>query len=145
MKIAIVVAEFNPEITHGLLSGAQNFFKEEKGISISSDDILYAPGAFEIPLIAKKLAETGRFDGIVCLGAVIKGDTAHFEFISLGATYGLMQSMLLTGVPISFGVLTTYNDEQAQLRSQSGKENKGREAAEALWKSISILKKITTP
>src|SRR6185437_12119087 len=92
-------------------------------------DLFEAPGAFEIPLIAQTLAETGRYDGIIGLGCVIKGETAHFEYISQSASLGLIQAMLKTGIPISFGILTTYTDGQAAARSRPGVENKGREAA----------------
>ncbi len=85
MKFAIVVSEFNPEITNGLLKGAKKFLATKK-IVVSAKDIFMAPGAFETPLYAQTLARTGKYAGVICLGCVIKGDTAHFEFISLGAT-----------------------------------------------------------
>jgi 6,7-dimethyl-8-ribityllumazine synthase len=142
-KFAIIVSRFNSEVTEGLLSGALAYFNE-KQISKESLEIVYAPGAFEIPLIAKKLANTHRFGGVVCLGAVIKGETAHFEFISGGAAYGIMQAMLDTETPLSFGVLTTYDDEQAIKRSQTtgdlAAHNKGREAAAACYETFLLLK-----
>lgn len=141
-KVAIIVSQFNPEVTHGLLAGARAFLKE-KGIEPTEKDIFDAPGAFEIPLLAQKLAKTHVYQGIVCLGCVIKGDTAHFEFISLGATLGLVQANLSTEIPITFGILTTYSDEQAKERSRLGHpENKGREAAAACFESMEILKRI---
>ncbi len=100
------------------------------------------PGAFEIPLIAQTLAECGRYDGVVCLGCVIKGDTAHFEFISLGAAAGLMQATLNTEVPVTFGILTTYTDEQARIRSRDDAANKGREAAAACVETLDTLARI---
>src|SRR5689334_816350 len=112
MKIAIIVSQFNPEVTDGLLRGALLYLQEKK-IAVSETDIFKAPGAFEIPLMAQVLSQTGKYQGVVCLGCVIKGDTAHFEFISLGATVGIMQASLQTKTPISFGILTTYNDDQA--------------------------------
>lgn len=142
-RYAIVVSEFNPEVTQGLLSGAKRYFRE-KGIPHEDSDLFYSPGAFEIPLIAQKLARTGKYAGVICLGCVIKGDTAHFEFISLGATIGLMQSMLQTEVPITFGILTTYTDGQALLRSRENEENKGIEAASACVASANLLRKIET-
>ena len=93
-------------------------------------------------MLAKTLAETKNFAGIICLGAVIKGDTAHFEFISLGATMGIMQAMLETRTPISFGILTTYTDEQAVARSRDDAHNKGREAAAACWELACQLSKL---
>lgn len=140
-KFACVVSQFNEPITSGLLQGAQEFLLEKK-ISPADLDIVRAPGAFEIPLIAQKLAKTGKYAGVICLGCVIKGDTAHFEFISLGATLGLMQGMLATEVPVTFGILTTYTEEQAMLRSKPGHENKGREAANACWETVELLREI---
>ena len=123
------------------LVGALRFLTE-KGISHAQEDTFYAPGAFEIPLIAKKLARTRSYDGVICLGSVIKGETAHFEFISLGATIGIQLSMLETEVPISFGILTTYTEDQAEARSRDNAENKGLEAAKACLESASLLKQI---
>lgn len=141
MKLAIVVSRFNKEVTEGLLKGALEYLKE-KDIVPSPNDIYRAPGAFETPLIAQKLARTGRYNGVICLGCVIKGDTAHFEFISLGATMGIMQASLATDTPISFGILTTYNDEQAEVRSTPGAHNKGREAAAACFETAHLLNRI---
>jgi 6,7-dimethyl-8-ribityllumazine synthase len=137
-RIAMIVSQFNENVTHGLSRGALAYLAEQ-GIQVAKDHIFSAPGAFEIPLMAKKLAQTGAFDGVVCLGCVIKGDTAHFEFISLGAATGLMSATLETGVPISFGVLTTYTDEQAIVRSRDDAHNKGREAAAACVESLRTL------
>ncbi len=141
MKVAILVSKFNEEVTDGLLWGAREVLKE-KEIAFDEKDLFWLPGAFEIPLIAKKLAQTGRYQAIIALGCVIKGDTAHFEFISLGAAIGIQQVSLETGVPVSFGILTTYTDEQAQKRSSKDAHNKGREAALAVIESAQILKSI---
>jgi 6,7-dimethyl-8-ribityllumazine synthase len=143
MRIAIVYSSFNENVTQGLLNGATTYLTESK-IPLRKEDIFKAPGAFEIPLIAKHLAKTKRYDGVICLGCVIKGDTAHFEFISLGTTSGIMQAMLETEIPITFGVLTTYTDDQAILRSRENGENKGIEAAKACLEAISLLKRIKT-
>ncbi len=144
-RFAVVVSRFNSEVTEGLLSGAIAYFGEH-GVSKDDLKIVYAPGAFEMPLIAKKLAQTKRFAGVVCLGAVIKGDTAHFEFISAGATYGIMQAMLDTDTPIAFGILTTYTDDQASVRSQAqgdyASQNKGREAAAACHETAQLLARL---
>ncbi len=137
-RLAMIVSQFNENVTHGLQKGALQYLKEQ-GVKISADAIFSAPGAFEIPLMAKALAKTGAFDGVICLGCVIKGDTAHFEFISLGAATGLMNATLETGVPITFGVLTTYTDEQAVVRSRDDAHNKGREAAAACVESLRSL------
>jgi len=145
MKLAVVVSRFNTEVTGGLREGAKKVF-QEKEIPLSNITFIDAPGAFEIPLIAQTLAQSKKYDGVICLGCVIKGDTAHFEFISLGATMGIQQAMLSTGVPIAFGIITTYTDEQAVVRSAVKGEhelhNKGREAALACIETIETLRKI---
>ncbi len=141
MRFAIVVSRFNAEVTDGLLQGALEYLGE-KGAAPAPSDVFRAPGAFETPLIAQTLVRTGRYSGVICLGCVIKGDTAHFEFISLGATVGIMQASLSTNTPISFGILTTYNDEQAEARSTPGAHNKGREAAAACFETAELLRKI---
>ena len=139
MKFALITSEFNPEVTEGLRAGALEVMEEQ---GIPSPDLFPAPGAFEMPLIAKSLAATGKYNGVICLGCVIKGDTAHFEFISLGAAVGIQNASLETGVPIAFGILTTYTDEQARVRSLPDAHNKGREATLAVISSAKILKHI---
>lgn len=141
-RIAIVVSRFNEKVTGGLAKGAQEWLAEHQIPFNVSKDLLYAPGAFELPLIAQTLAKSGKYDGVVCLGCVIKGDTAHFEYISLGATIGIMQASLATETPISFGILTTYTAEQAEIRSEENKENKGREAVAACIESLALIQKI---
>ena len=150
LKFAIIRSRFNEEVTGGLEQGAVAYLSEQgimpgtsPGTANGTLDFFLAPGAFELPLMAKLLAKTKIYDGIICLGCVIKGDTAHFEFISLGAATGLMQASLETETPISFGVLTTYTDEQAIIRSRPGtSENKGREAAAACFEVAVFKKKI---
>jgi len=141
-RFAIVMSRFNEEVCHGLRRGSLSYLNE-MGLKESQIDLFEAPGAFETPLIAQKLAKTGRYDGVICLGCVIKGDTAHFEFISLGTSMGIMQAMLQTETPIAFGILTTYTDEQAEARSRDNAENKGREAAAACFETASLLLKIS--
>ena len=140
-KIAVVVSRFNEEVTGGLLNGALEYLKEnnyeEKDLKI-----IYCPGAFEIPLTAKHLCMSGKYCGIICLGAVIKGDTAHFEFISYAVTHGLLQLNLEYAMPVSFGVLTCYTDEQAKSRSSADAHNKGREAAGAVVDMIKLIKEL---
>ena len=138
-KLALLVSRFNTDVTHGLRDGALEWLEEH---GIRDVDVFDAPGAFELPLMAQALAKTGTYEGVICLGCVIKGDTAHFEFISLGATIGLQQAALNTEVPIAFGVLTTYTDEQAVVRSRDDVHNKGREAVAACVESIALLHKI---
>lgn len=141
MRFAVVVSRFNERINEGLLDGARATLAEA-GYALANEDLIYSPGAFEMPLLAKNLAETGRYDGVICLGSVIKGDTAHFEFISLGAAIGIQQASLLTDVPIAFGILTTYSMDQALVRSAPDAHNKGREAASACLASAQALAKI---
>jgi 6,7-dimethyl-8-ribityllumazine synthase len=139
MNLAIITSRFNEEVTLGLKKGVFQILAERNITTYREFD---APGAFEIPLIAKTLAKSGKYDGVICLGCVIKGDTAHFEFISLGAAIGIQQASLETGVPIAFGILTTYTDEQAAVRSANDAHNKGREAALACIETIEILQSV---
>jgi 6,7-dimethyl-8-ribityllumazine synthase len=140
-RFAIVVSRFNPEITDGLLTGAREALTEA---DVSDDDVavVRVPGAFELPLTAQRLAESGRFDAVVCLGCLIKGDTMHFEYIAEAATRGIADVNLATGVPVTFGVLTTLTDEQAEVRSRPGPANKGREAAQAAVEMATLLRAI---
>ncbi|MEN3174552.1 6,7-dimethyl-8-ribityllumazine synthase [Gluconobacter sp. OJA] len=138
-KMAIIVSRFNTGITGGLKNGALEWM-EERGIT--DVDVYDAPGAFELPLLAQRLAKSGKYEGVICLGCVIKGDTAHFEFISLGATIGIMQAQLATEVPVAFGILTTYTEAQAVARSREDAENKGREAAAACVESVAFLRNV---
>jgi 6,7-dimethyl-8-ribityllumazine synthase len=133
------VSSFNEEVTGGLARGARDVLREQ---GIREWKEYRAPGAFELPLLAKTLAQTGTVDGVICLGCVIKGDTAHFEFISLGTAVGIQQVSLETGIPVSFGVLTTYTDEQAVIRSRDDAHNKGREAANATLETIRLIREI---
>jgi 6,7-dimethyl-8-ribityllumazine synthase len=127
LRIAVVTAVFNGSVTSGLRSGAVEYLERA-----SADEVLLvdAPGAFELPVIALKLARSG-YDAVVCLGAVIEGETDHYEHVAGRASEGLMRVQLDTGVPIAFGVLTVRNRAHAEARSAPGPDNKGREAAVA--------------
>ncbi len=130
LKIGIVVADFNADITEKLLAGAilvlvKNLVKK------SNIKVAHVAGAFEVPYMCQKLAKNGKFDGLIACGCVIKGQTPHFDYIASAAANGLMQVILKHDVPIGFAVLTTNNLAQAKARS-SGNQNKGAEAAEAL-------------
>ena len=140
-RLAVVVSRFNPKVTEGLLRGALARIGEE-GLAVDDADIHGAPGAFEIPLIAQHLARSGRYDGVVCLGCVVKGETAHFEFISLAASLGLMNAGLSTGVPLAFGILTVLTGSQARARSRPNAANKGREAAAACIEAIRAIRRV---
>ncbi|MCC7123335.1 MAG: 6,7-dimethyl-8-ribityllumazine synthase [Acidobacteria bacterium] len=130
MRIAIVVARFNDFVTGRLLTGAREALNEA-GLGDADVEVLHVPGAFEIPFAAEAVAATGRIDGVVCLGCLIKGATPHFEYISSACAHGIMAAQSKTGVPMAFGVLTTNSAEEALERAVAGPGNKGREAAEA--------------
>ncbi len=140
-RYAVVVARFNPEITSGLLDGACQALAEA-GVPDNQRVVIRVPGAFEIPLVARTAAASGRYDAVICLGCLIKGDTMHFEYIAEAATAGIAAASEATGVPVSFGVLTTLTDEQALIRSQPGPENKGREAALAAIEMVTLLRSL---
>lgn len=140
LRVGVVTAMFNEQITTGLKSGAVEFLEEAGASEIFEVE---APGAFELPLMAQHLAEAG-YDAVVCLGAVIEGDTDHYEHVAHRASEGLMRVQLDTGVPISFGILTVRTVEAAVARSQPGETNKGREAAIAAVLAASTLHRLTT-
>ena len=128
LKVAIIRSRANEEITQALLDGALAGLNDNK---VSADDIrvFTVPGAFEISLAAKKVALTGEFDVVICLGVVVKGDTLHFDYINQAVTAGIVQVNLETEIPVIFGILTTLTIEQALERTKGGKANKGYEAA----------------
>ncbi len=138
MRIALVVSRYYREIVDGLERGAREYLGEQS-ITIQAADVFEAPGAFEIPLISQEVARTGRYAGVVCLGCVIQGDTAHFDLISESAAQGILQASLATRVPIAFGVLTVFDEKQATQRSRPGEFNKGREAAAACYQAARVL------
>jgi 6,7-dimethyl-8-ribityllumazine synthase len=138
LTIAVVVSRYNEEVSRRLLRGALNALEEH---GVEDPDVFWVPGALELPVTALALAEKGGHDAIVCLGCVIRGDTYHFEIVAGQSAAGLMQVQLDTGVPITFGVLTTEDREQAQARS-GPKNNKGAEAAEAAIEMANLLRSI---
>ena len=141
LKIAIVQARFNQKITDELISGAVKGLEESKVLQ-KDIKIFQAPGSFEIPLICQEAAKTKKFDGIIAIGAVIKGETAHFDYIAKAVADGILKVMLDQNIPIIFGVITTYNLRQAEARAKNNKDNKGYEAALALVETITNLNKI---
>lgn len=140
LRIAVVTATFNSSVTDGLKNGAIEFLEGARADEVRLVD---APGAFELPLLAQALARQG-YDAIVCLGAVIEGDTDHYEHVAHRASEGLMRVQLETGVPVSFGILTTRKSEDAVARSQPGPNNKGREAAAAAVATATTLRALGT-
>ena len=141
LRFGIVVSRFNDFITSNLLIGTLEGFKES-GVDKANLKILKVPGAFEIPQAAKKLCSTGSIDAVVCLGAVIRGETSHFDYICAEASRGIGQVGLEFNIPVLFGVLTTENLEQAIARSGSGSSNKGRETALAAVEMATLYKKL---
>jgi 6,7-dimethyl-8-ribityllumazine synthase len=140
-RFAIVVSRFNEEITRGLLAGAREALAES-GVGDDGVTVFQVPGAFEIPLAAKRAAESGEFAAVICLGCLIKGETMHFEYIADAASHGIMRVGLDSGVPVAFGLLTALTDAQAAERAAPGPGNKGREAAAAALEMTRLLRRI---
>ncbi len=128
LSVGIVCGRFNDHITTALLAGAQRGL-ERCQVSAENIDVVWVPGAFEVPLAAITMARTGNYDAIITLGAVIRGETAHFDFVAGECARGIQNAQLETGVPIMFGVLTVDTNQQALDRSGPGHDNKGDEAA----------------
>ncbi|GHF61369.1 6,7-dimethyl-8-ribityllumazine synthase [Deinococcus metalli] len=141
LKFAIVSTRWNHLIVDRLVEGAELAFVQHGGKTDNLDHFL-APGSYEVPLIARKLAESGRYDAVVCLGAVIKGDTDHYDFVAGGAASGILNTSLHTGVPVAFGVLTTDTVEQALNRAGIKAGNKGAEAVLAMIETVKLLRQI---
>lgn len=141
MKIAIVVARFNEFITSKLLSGCVDCLIRHEA---ADEDLTVAwvPGAFEIPMAAKKLAESGKYDAVICLGAVIRGATPHFEYVCAEASKGIAQVSMQTGVPVAFGVLTTENIQQAVERAGTKAGNKGVDCAMTAMEMVNLFKEM---
>jgi 6,7-dimethyl-8-ribityllumazine synthase len=141
-RLGIVVTEWNDVITRRLLQGASEAL-ESHHVAADDVDVVWVPGAFEVPLAAKTMAATGRYDAVVCLGCVIRGDTSHYEYVAGPAADGIMQAQLDTGVPVIFGVLTVENRRQALVRSvvdgDLEGDNKGTEAVETALRTVAAL------
>jgi len=138
MRFGVVVSRFNEDITGGLLDGARRTFAAQR---VADDDVtvVFVPGAFELPLVAQHLARSGAVDGVVCLGAVIRGDTPHFEYVAGECARGIMDAGLASGVPVIFGVLTVETQAQAEERAALTRMNKGGESMEAALEMIELL------
>ncbi|SNZ16845.1 6,7-dimethyl-8-ribityllumazine synthase [Terribacillus aidingensis] len=141
LKIGIVVGRFNEFITSKLLSGAIDTLKRH-GVDEAKVDVVWVPGAFEIPLVADKLANTGKYDAVITLGTVIKGSTPHFDYVSNEVAKGVAGAANKAGIPIIFGVLTTNTIEQAIERAGTKAGNKGAEAAVSAIEMANLLKQI---
>ena len=138
-KFCIIISRFNDFIGSKLLSGAIDELKRH-GVSEENIDIVKVPGAFEIPVAAQKFAKSGKYDALITLGAVIKGSTPHFDYVSAEVSKGVAQVSLHTGIPVIFGVLTTDNLEQAIERAGTKAGNKGSDAAKAAIEMANLMK-----
>jgi len=140
-RFAVVAARFNAFVCDALVAGA---LEGLKGCGVGDDrvDLVRVPGSFEAPLAAKKLVESGRYAAVICLGAVIRGDTDHYEFVARAAADGIARVSLITGVPVVFGVLTCDNEAQALERVGGAMGNKGIETAHVAVEMVNLLQKI---
>jgi 6,7-dimethyl-8-ribityllumazine synthase len=141
VRFAIVVARFYEDLAERLIAGALAVLEEE-GVDASSVDVFDVPGAYELPLAAKFAAESGRYAGVVCLGAVIRGETSHYDYVCGESARGIQDVQLSTGVPCSFGVLTVDTLDQALSRSGGDKRDSGRHAAEAVLALLKIKQQL---
>lgn len=140
-RFAIVASRFNEMITSRLVEGATNTLAEH-GIEGANVDVAWCPGAFEIPLVARSMATSGRYSAVICVGAVIRGDTPHFDYVARGVATGIQQGMLESGIPVMFGVLTVDTIEQALERAGTGVGNKGAEAALGALEMANLLQQL---
>ena len=141
IRIGIVASRFNEFITSKLLSGAYDGLKRH-GVPEEDIHTAWVPGAFEIPLIASKMAGSGKYDAVICLGAVIRGSTSHYDYVCNEVSKGIASVSLNSGVPVMFGVLTTENIEQAIERAGTKAGNKGYECAEGAIEMVNLIREI---
>ncbi len=139
--IGIVAARFNEFITAKLLSGALDGLKRH-GVDDNKISLAWVPGAFEIPLIAGKMAQSGQYDAVICLGAVIRGNTSHYDYVCSEVSKGIAQVSLQTGIPVLFGVLTTENIEQAIERAGTKAGNKGFDCATSAIEMVNLIRQL---
>lgn len=142
-RFALVVSRFHESITGRLRDAAVQALRDAGALE-AHVEVFPVPGAFEIPQAARAAAETGRFDAIVCLGCIVRGETPHFDYLASAVAHGIMSSAVETGVPMAFGVLTTNTIDQALARAGGGPENKGREAAAAAIEMAAINRRLST-
>lgn len=141
LKIAIIATRWNDFMGHRMLSGAQDALVRH-GVNDNDITVITIPGCYEIPLTAKRVADSGKYDAVVCLGVLIRGGTIHFDLIASEATKGINSAALSANIPVTFGVITTENIEQAIERSGSKAGNKGEEAALAAIEMANVLKQL---
>jgi 6,7-dimethyl-8-ribityllumazine synthase len=140
-RIAIVVARFHEAVTTRLLEGARSGLRA-RGVGDDAVDVAWVPGAFEIPLVAKRMASTGAYDAVICLGAVVRGATAHFDLVAREAARGVAAVARETGIPVIFEVLATETLAQAEERAGGAHGNRGRDAAEAALEMADVLDRL---
>ena len=143
-RFAVVVSKYNDFVTDRLQTGALEALATA-GVDRDEVTVVRVPGAYELPLAAQHAAESGRFDAVVCLGCLIRGETPHFEYISSAVSQGLTTAAAATGIPITFGVLTTNSVEEALARAGDGPTNKGHEAAIAAIEMAEVVAQLTRP
>jgi 6,7-dimethyl-8-ribityllumazine synthase len=143
MRFAIVASRFNDMVTRELLDGALETLREH-GVPDDALDVAWCPGAFEVPLLAQRMAETGRYSAVITVGAVIRGETGHYDVVAEGVASGILQASLKTGVPIMFGVLTVDTLEQAFERAGGKMGNKGAESALGAIELARVLEEVDT-
>lgn len=141
MRLAVVAARFNGDVTKLLLAGALDEL-HDRGLDPERVAVVWVPGAFEIPLVAKQLAESGELDGVICVGAVIRGDTPHFDYVAGECASGISRVALDTGIPVAFGVLTTDDVDQALARAGGTEGNKGAESAATAVEMVDLLRRL---
>lgn len=140
-RFAVVASKFNRDVTVRLVEGALGALREG-GVAEADVDLIWVPGAFEIPLTAQRLADSGEYAAIICVGAVIRGETDHYAYICESATLGILDAGMSTGVPVLFGVLTCQTEELALERAGGKEGNKGRDAALAALEMVSLFRKL---
>lgn len=141
LRFSIVVGRFNEFIGSKLLAGAEDCLARH-GVKASDIDVAWVPGAFEIPLIAQRMALSKKYDAVICLGAVIRGSTPHFDYVAAEVAKGIAQAQLASGVPVIFGVLTTENIEQAVERAGTKSGNKGWDAAVSALEMANLVRRL---
>jgi 6,7-dimethyl-8-ribityllumazine synthase len=141
MRVAIVAGRFNGDVTKLLLEGARDELAHH-GLDAAAVPVVWVPGAFELPLTAKRLAESGELDAVICLGAVIRGETPHFDYVAGECASGIARVALDTGVPVAFGVLTTDDLDQALARAGGAEGNKGAESAATAVEMVDLLRQL---
>ncbi len=143
LKFAIVVSRFNSLVTQRLLDGALDALRRHE-VDENAITIAWTPGSFELPLVAQKFAKSGKYDAVICLGCIIRGDTPHFEYVASETAKGIAQVMLETGLPVIFGVVTSDNLEQALERAGAKAGNRGFDAAMTAMEMANLLRRIET-